>query len=302
MTSRDIDQLQRSIPRCAIGFLMAPIAFVSPAAAAGLDRAVSFVNDVVPVLTKAGCNAGVCHAKAGGGQNGFQLSLLGFEPQEDYEHLVLEGRGRRLFPAHPERSLLLMKATGQVPHGGGVRFDATSESYALLRGWILQGTPNTTAGEPELSSITVEPSRGLLTPHGTQQLKSIAHYSDGTFRDVTALALYECNDSAMAEVTSTGLVTATDIPGKVAVMLRYQGRVAVYNAAVPLGAPVETLPEARNFVDELVFANLKELGIPPSPICDDATFLRRVSVDIGGRLPTESEAREFLASTEPDKR
>ncbi|HRX82306.1 MAG TPA: DUF1549 and DUF1553 domain-containing protein, partial [Pirellulaceae bacterium] len=106
----------------------------------------------------------------------------------------------------------------------------------------------------------------------------------------------------MAEVTSTGLVTATDIPGKVAVMLRYQGKVAVYNASVPLGAPVETLPAARNFVDNLVFANLKELGIPPSPVCDDATFLRRVSLDIGGRLPTESEAREFLANSDPDKR
>ena len=105
------------------------------------DRPVSFVNEIVPVLTKAGCNAGVCHAKAGNGQNGFQLSLLGFEPLEDFEHLVKEGRGRRLFSAAPDRSLLLLKASGQVPHGGGVRLDASSESYALLREWIRQGAP-----------------------------------------------------------------------------------------------------------------------------------------------------------------
>jgi hypothetical protein len=102
-------------------------------------RPISFVNDVVPVLTKAGCNTGVCHAKAGNGQNGFQFSLLGFEPQEDYEHLVKEGRGRRLFPAAPEQSLILLKASGQVPHGGGQRLDRSSEGYARLLSWIRQG-------------------------------------------------------------------------------------------------------------------------------------------------------------------
>ncbi|MEO8498526.1 MAG: DUF1549 domain-containing protein, partial [Planctomycetota bacterium] len=187
-------------------------------------------------------------------------------------------------------------------HGGGVRIDVTSESYVLLRRWVQQGTPFTNEGDPALVSIEVEPSRGSVQPHGEQQLKSVAHYSDGSVRDITALALYECNDGAMAEVSNTGLVSASDIPGKVAVMVRYQAKVAVYNASVPLGAPVETLPESRNFIDELVFANLKELGVPPSPVCDDATFLRRVSLDIGGRLPTMEEAREFLASTEPDKR
>lgn len=298
MTFRDI----KPLPRFIIGPLLAVSAFASTLDASEAVRTVSFVNDVVPIMTKAGCNAGVCHAKAGGGQNGFQLSLLGFEPQEDYEHLVLEGRGRRLFPADPDRSLFLMKAAGGVPHGGGVRIDADSESYALLSQWIRQGTPYANEDDPELVSIAVEPARGLLQSHGEQQLKSVANYSDGTTRDITALALYECNDSAMAEVTSKGLVTAMDIPGKVAVMLRYQGKVAVYNAAIPLGAAVESLPASRNFVDELVFANLQELGIPPSPVCDDATFLRRVSLDIGGRLPTDTEAREFLASTESDKR
>ncbi|MCA9118728.1 MAG: DUF1549 domain-containing protein [Planctomycetaceae bacterium] len=285
-----------------IGLLLIAFVVVPTLDASEAIHTISFVNDVVPVLTKAGCNAGVCHAKAGGGQNGFQLSLLGFEPQEDYEHLVLEGRGRRLFPADPDRSLLLMKAVGRVPHGGGIRIDEDSESYALLSEWIKQGTPYGGEAEPELVSIAVEPTRGLMQPHSEQQLKSVAHYSDGTTRDITDLALYECNDDAMAEVTSKGLVTAADIPGKVAVMLRYQGKVAVFNAAIPLGAAVDSMPPSKNFVDELVFANLEELGIPPSPVCDDATFLRRVSLDIGGRLPTDTEAREFLASTELDKR
>ncbi|MBC8353794.1 MAG: DUF1549 domain-containing protein [Planctomycetes bacterium] len=302
MTSPDTNRLRRLAPRSMVSVLLAAVLITVPAGAVEIDRPVSFVNDVVPVFTKAGCNAGVCHAKAGGGQNGFQLSLLGFEPQEDYEHLVLEGRGRRLFPAAPGRSLLLMKAVGQVPHGGGVRLDANSESYAILHQWIQQGTPLGSEGESELISIEVEPSRGAVKPHGEQQLRSLAHYSDGTTRDITNLALYECNDDSMAEVTSKGLVRALDIPGKVAVMVRYQGNVAVYSASVPLGAPVEQLPESRNFVDELVFANLKEIGVPPSPICDDATFLRRVSLDIGGRLPTETESREFLASADSDKR
>ncbi|MBP88526.1 MAG: S-layer protein [Planctomycetaceae bacterium] len=297
-----MDRLQRLVPWHLVGFLLAMLTGALSASAGELERTVSFVNDVIPVLTKAGCNAGGCHGKAGGGQNGFQLSLLGFEPQEDYEHLVLEGRGRRLFPADPDRSLMLMKATGQVSHGGGVRLVATSEGYSLLRQWIQQGKHFNSEGEPDLVSIVVDPARGSVKAHGYQQLKSLAHYSDGSVRDITGLALYECNDDAMAEVTDAGLVTASDIPGKVAVMVRYQGKIAVYSASVPLGAPVETLPASRNFVDELVFANLKELGVPPSPVCDDATFLRRVSIDIGGRLPTETEAREFLASADADKR
>lgn len=263
---------------------------------------VSFSNDIVPILTKAGCNVGVCHAKAGNGQNGFQLSLLGFEPQEDYEHLMNEGRGRRLFASTPDRSLLLQKATGQIPHGGGVRLKADSAEYALLRNWIEQGAPFDRAETPKLVSFEIQPERGSVKPQGQQQLKAVAKYSDGSVRDVTPQALYESNDAAMAEVSPAGLVRVLDISGKVSVMVRYQGRVAVFSAAVPLGAPVENLPLAKNFVDEHVFSNLKQLGIPPSAVCDDATFLRRVTLDIGGRLPTEEEATAFLADITSDKR
>ncbi len=156
--------------------------------------------------------------------------------------------------------------------------------------------------DAELLSIEVQPPRGKIPARGQQQLKALAHYSDGTVRDVTWLALYESNDNAMAEVTERGLVSALDIPGKVSVMLRYQGKVAVYSASVPLGASVDELPDPNNFIDELVFANLKEVGIPPSPVCDDATFIRRVSLDIAGRLPTAAEAREFLSSEDASKR
>lgn len=275
-------------------------ALASPACAD--ERPVSFVNDVIPVLTKAGCNAGVCHAKAGNGQNGFQLSLLGFEPAEDFDHLVREGRGRRVFFGAPDKSLLLLKASGQLPHGGGVRLSTSSDNYALLREWIRQGEAFDGETAPKLVAFEVQPGRGTIQRHAEQQLKALAHYANGSVRDVTEIALYESNDRAMAEVTDRGLVKILDISGNVAVMVRYQGKVAVYSASIPLGATVDNLPSPRNFIDEHVFANLTALGIPPSPVCDDATFLRRVTLDIGGRLPTEAESAAFLADQDENKR
>ncbi|MGE0756573.1 MAG: DUF1549 and DUF1553 domain-containing protein [Pirellulaceae bacterium] len=260
------------------------------------------MNDVVPVLTRAGCNIGVCHAKAVNGQNGFLLSLLGFEPQEDYDHLVREARGRRVSPSAPDSSLLLMKATARMPHGGGKRLDEDSEAYRILRTWIAQGMPNHTESDPQLVSFAVEPARGVVKPHETQQLKAVARYSDGTVRDVTQLALFESNDKGMAEASAQGLVRVLDVPGNVSVMVRYQGKIAVYAALVPLGAPLGELPAEHNFVDRYVFESLRQIGMPPSPACDDATFLRRVSLDIAGRLPSVEEAEAFLANSAPDKR
>jgi hypothetical protein len=263
---------------------------------------ISFVNDVVPVLTKAGCNAGVCHAKAGGGQKGFHLSLLGFEAAEDYEHIVKENRGRRLFLSVPENSLLLTKASGKTPHGGGLRIKTDSKAYQILLNWIRQGATFDGEVAPKLLAVDVQPGRGTVQRNGEQQLKAVAKYSDGSERDVTEQALFESNDKSMADVSDRGLVKVLDIPGKVAIMVRYQGRISVFNASIPLAAPVENVPPSKNFVDDLVFANLKEIGVPPSPVCDDATYLRRITLDISGRLPTEEESRAFLANTAADKR
>ena len=266
------------------------------------DGKISFVNDIVPVLTKAGCNAGACHAKAGGGQNGFQLSLLGFESAEDFEHLVMEGRGRRISLTNPSQSLLLLKASGEIAHGGGKRLPKSSQGYALMLNWIRQGMPMDLPSGPKLVGVDLEPKKISFRPNQEQQLKAMARYSDGTVRDVTSQALYFSNDNAMAQVSEGGLVKALDITGKVAVMVRYQGVVTVFNALIPLGAPIEQIPVAKNFVDEAVFANLKLLGIPPSEVCDDATFIRRVSLDIGGRLPSEEETKAFLANKSAGKR
>lgn len=280
------------------------VVFLAFSAGSRIEAAerVSFANDVVPILTKAGCNAGTCHAKAGGGRNGFQLSLLGFEPADDHEALVREGRGRRLFMANPEHSLLLKKASGQLPHGGGLRLPATSADYATLRDWIRQGATNDTSTVPKFVSLEVEPKKAILKPNATQQLKVVAHYADGRTRDVTPWALFESNDPAMAEVSATGLVSTRAIPGNVSIMVRYQGQVTVFIAAIPLGANITAIPPEKNFVDRYVFANLKQLGIPPSPVSDDAIFLRRVTLDLAGRLPTAEEASAFLANKHANKR
>ena len=263
---------------------------------------VSFVNDVVPLLTKSGCNSGVCHAKAGNGQNGFRLSLLGFEPKEDFEYMAKDSRGRRLSLADPESSLVLLKATAQVAHGGGVRFEKSSPQYSILLEWIRNGASYDAETAKKLISVEVQPNRATVHPGSHQQLEVIAKYDDQSQRDVTTSALFESNDSAMAGVTSDGLVTISNLPGKVAVMVRYQGKVSVFSASVPMGAAVVGLPASKSFLDEFVFANLKVLGIPPSSACDDATFIRRVSLDIAGRLPTGEERSLFFASQDANKR
>ncbi len=262
----------------------------------------SFVRDIQPILTKTGCNAGACHAKAITGQRGFRLSVLGFEPEEDYEAIVKQGKGRRVFPPAPEESLLITKGAAIVPHTGGKKIEPGSEHYQTLVRWIAEGMPYEQKNEPKLTEIAVEPSRITLQVKTAQQLKVTARYSDGSSRDVTKLALFEANDTAMASATDSGLVQTQDLPGNVAVMVRFGGKVSVCSVSVPLGAPVDTLPPVKNFIDQHVFANLKQIGIPPSPICDDSTFLRRVSLDIGGRLPTLEETKAFIADKAPDKR
>lgn len=264
-------------------------------------RRANFTHDIIPVLTKYGCNGGGCHGKSEG-QNGFKLSLLGFEPAEDYEHLVHEARGRRLFPAAPENSLLLLKGTGEMPHGGGARMERGTPDYLTLVRWMEQGMPAGQPDEPHPVKIAVFPSERLLAPETSQQLQVTAHYSDGSWRDITGIAQFESGARDMAEVSPTGVVTTAKLTGDAAVMVRYQEHVGVFRMTIPLGAPAGEFPPERNFIDTHVFAKLRTLGLPVSPLSDDPTFLRRVTLDLAGRLPTAAEAAGFLADSSADKR
>ncbi len=263
---------------------------------------INFPNEIVPLFTKHGCNGGGCHGKSEG-QNGFKLSLLGFEPTEDFEYLVKEGRGRRLFPAAPQHSLLLRKGSGDLPHGGGARFEHDSWDYKAIVRWMEQGMPYGSADDPKLQSISVYPSSRIVAPGAEQQLAVSAFYSDGSVRDVTGIVSYESNQKEMGEVDQSGLVTMLkDQTGDMAVMIRFQEQVSVFRATIPLGVPTENFPVAKNFIDDKVFNKLKTLGLPASDICDDTTFLRRTAIDIAGRLPSLQEVEDFLSNDHPEKR
>ncbi|HEX4143276.1 MAG TPA: DUF1549 and DUF1553 domain-containing protein [Pirellulales bacterium] len=267
-----------------------------------VPRQIDFTNQIVPIFTKAGCNAGSCHGKLSG-QNGFRLSLLGFYPRDDYDFLVKEDRGRRVFPAAPANSLLLKKATNTYPHRGGERVHPGSLEHALLLRWIGQGMPPAAADDaPHVVRVAVVPHDRILDRHARQQLAVLAYSSDGTVKDVTHFAHFETNTPEMGEITPLGLLTTRGPAGDVAVMVRYQGFVDVFRGMIPLAANLETTPSPRNFIDEIVFAKLKQLGIPPAADCDDATFVRRVALDIAGRLPSAAEAQAFSANSDADKR
>ncbi len=265
-------------------------------------RAVDFATDIVPILSRYGCNSGGCHGKAGG-QNGFQLSLFGFDGVFDHESLTRQGRGRRIFVAAAEQSMLLKKATGQTPHGGGARFDRNSEAYQLIRRWIELGSPPSSPEAPHVVKLRVAPAERVLSKSGQQQLAITAEYSDGSCRDVTGQAEFSSNLDPVATVDQDGLVQTVGQSGEAAVMARYLGQVAVFHAIVPHGETLAAIPDftPHNYVDQLAAEKWKKLGLLPSPPCDDATFLRRVTVDLCGRLPTADEARAFLEDPSPDK-
>ena len=281
----------------------------------GRDLPVTFEKDVQPILTRFGCNAGACHGKARG-QNGFQLSLLGFDADFDFAALTEEARGRRVFPASPENSLLLLKAIGALPHGGGRRLTQGDFHYEVMRRWIAAGLPRTPKDEPTIERITVEPTERLLLPSpfgkgargegAEQQLIVTAHYSDKKTADVTHLTMFQSNESVIAAVDAEGRVKAGPLPGEAAIMARFMERFAVCNVLIPLPGSVpaavyDKLPK-NNFIDGLVYAKLLRLGIVPSEPCGDATFQRRAYLDVIGRLPTPAETSAFLQDQGADKR
>ncbi|MEZ6041674.1 MAG: DUF1549 and DUF1553 domain-containing protein [Planctomycetaceae bacterium] len=266
---------------------------------------VDFENEVVPILTRFGCNSGPCHGKSRG-QGGLQLSLLGFDPQFDFDAIVKEGRGRRIFAASPASSLFLQKPTGEVPHGGGRRLDRSGKEHEVLVNWIRQGMPRRAPDAPTLERVTVSPESVVLKNGETGTLTVTAHYNDGTSRDVTSLSQFQSNESPIVSVDDNGNFEAGQITGEAALMARFLGQFAVCMAAVPMPGEVDaeryaSLPQ-RNFIDGLVWQKLQRLHITPSEICDDHTFLRRATTDICGRVPTSSEVADFLADTSTDKR
>jgi hypothetical protein len=232
------------------------------------------------------------------------LSVFGFDPPADFAALVKEGRGRRVFPAAPDASLLLEKLSGGMPHGGGVRIARNSSEYATIREWIAVGLPYGTADDPKVTAVRVEPRERQLSMLASQQLRVIARYSDGREADVTAHARFQSNNDGLASVSATGLVSAGDMVGDAAIMASYMNAVDVFRAVVPRSEPVGKWPDLveNNFIDGLVYKKLRKLNVLPSDVCDDADYLRRVYLDIIGTLPTAGEARRFLSDRHADKR
>ena len=265
-------------------------------------REFHFETDIVPLFGRFGCSGAGCHGKAEG-QNGFKLSVFGYDPQADYASLRKEARGRRIFPEAPEQSLLLTKAAGLIPHGGGRKILVDSEAYTTIRDWILAGAPFGRSDAPRLLEIRIDPQERVLAFHTRQQLRVMAYYADGRKLDVTRYSRFQSNRSAVASVSEDGRIITQDIPGEAAIMAAYMDQVAVFRALVPRpGPPAQFDRPAANWIDPLVDAKLKKLNIAPSEPASDAEFLRRVYLDVIGTLPTAEEARAFLQDTHPNKR
>jgi hypothetical protein len=288
-----------------------PLVVVSAAS----DPPLSFRLDVMPVFARGGCNMGSCHGAARG-KDGFRLSLFGFDPAGDHQRLTREMPGRRIDLAHPEQSLLLLKATGAVPHTGGRRFPADGDLADRLVRWIAAGAPDDPAppaagAVPQFVGLDLYPPAAVLDGEAaTQQFVAVARFSDGTDRDVTDLAWYGSNNDRSVKVSPAGLATG-GVRGEAFVMARHDTiTVGVPMVVIPRGLehrlPVEEeLPgatEGGRAIDGLVNAKLATLRISPSAVCDDETFLRRVTLDLVGLLPTPDERARFLAAPAPDKR
>lgn len=271
--------------------------------AAGEEKAPGFRGDIMPILFRAGCNAGACHGAAKG-KDGFMLSLFGYDAKGDYYRIVNEMVGRRINYAVPEQSLLLTKATGKVPHTGGELFTEDSEYYKTIYRWIAAGTPDDEGKVPEPVGLELSPDSFVF--EGVKKdgnLKVTALYDDGSRRDVTSLALFHSNNKSVISIDEHGKMKSSGA-GDSHVFARFN-RFTI-GAEVIVLPPAEGFtwnnPETHNYIDEIVFDRLKKLRIVPSELSDDETFLRRVTLDLGARPPTPEEFHSFVADKSPDKR
>ena len=265
------------------------------------DTQPSLREDVLPILSKAGCNQGACHA-AQFGKGGLKLSLFGFAPEQDYPPLARDFYQRRVDTGHPESSLILRKPTQQISHEGGKRFEVDSYEYEVLKAWIAAGAPPPTAQEPEVAQIFVSPRARTYSPGENQQLRVVARYSDGSKRDVTLRARYDTLSEGVATVDPTGLVVATG-HGQTAIMVRYQGEAEISEVLSPYADSVDlTGFTPRNFVDEHVKTRWQHLGLKPTGPSTDEEFIRRAFLDALGTLPRTETVERFLDSPDPNKR
>ena len=266
------------------------------------EPAPSFLNDVLPLLTRLGCNQGACHGK-GSGQNGFRLSLRGYAPEWDHDWLTRENQGRRLNRAVPEASLILQKPLGQAPHEGGKVLREGSRAHRVLLDWIRAGAPGPRKDDPALRRLELLPGRRLLKPGDSVQLQVRAEFADGQIKDVTWLTQFASSDANVAEVSPEGLVRMLRA-GETPVRGMFLGQVAVVVLTAPHDQPLtaDLFAQKNNFIDEHVFKKLADLRIEPSELCSDEVFIRRVFLDALGALPSVQELHAFLADKRPDKR
>lgn len=267
------------------------------------DDVPSFRHDVLPILSKAGCNTGGCHG-AIAGKGGFRLSLFGYDPEKDYLTITREVRGRRIELTNPARSLLVTKPTTAVPHKGGRRLDPASDDYRILTAWISAGAPPPRTDDPAVVGLDVTPAECEISPGQSQPLTVHARFTDGTRRDVTRWTKFTSADEAVATVDATGTLTGVS-HGSGAVTVWYSSQLATARVVSPFPHAVDDAVFASapssGFIDEPVLAHLRKLRLAPSPPADDATFVRRAFLDTIGKLPTPDEARAFVADPAPDK-